>query len=160
MPATPPASGESPLILRRDHVTGGAFIAVGAFVLAVSTDLPFGTLPSPGAGMLPRLIVVLMMAFGLVLLAGARSSPPLSGVAWSDLPHAVRVALVATAATALYTWLGFLLTMPLLLFALVFLVERRPLLPSLAFSIGVTLFAYTLFGLLLKTPLPRGLLAF
>ena len=31
------------------------FIVAGALVLAVSGDLPFGTLPSPGAGMLPTL---------------------------------------------------------------------------------------------------------
>ena len=41
------------------------FAVAGALVLAVSGDLPFGTLASPGAGMLPTLLVVLMMAFGL-----------------------------------------------------------------------------------------------
>ena len=43
--------------LRRDHVAGGAFVVVGALVLAVSDDLPFGTLASPGAGMLPTLVI-------------------------------------------------------------------------------------------------------
>ena len=50
--------------------------------------------------------------------------------------------------------------MPLLLFTLIFVVERRPLLPALAFSIGVTACVYALFTLLLRTPLPRGLLGF
>ena len=36
------------MILRRDHVAGGAFIVAGVLVLAVSGDLPFGTLASPG----------------------------------------------------------------------------------------------------------------
>lgn len=148
------------MTVRRDHVAGGAFIVAGALVLAVSSDLPFGTLASPGAGMLPTLIVGLLIAFGVVLFARAGESPPLHETAWADLPHAVRVAAVAAAAVALYTVVGFVVTMGVLLFALTFFVERRPFLPAAAFSIGVTTLAYTLFGLLLKTPLPRGLIGF
>jgi hypothetical protein len=148
------------MTVRRDHVAGGAFVVAGALVLAVSGDLPFGTLASPGAGMLPTLVVALMIAFGAMLLAGARSSPPIGEIDWSDLPHAVRVALVAIAAVALYTPLGFILTTSLLLFTLIFLVERRPLLPALAFSAGAILVVYVLFSVLLRTPLPSGLLGF
>ena len=122
------------MALRRDHVAGSAFVVAGALVLAVSGDLPFGTLASPGAGMLPTLVVGLMMAFGVVLLAQARRSPLIAEVDWSDLPHALRVVVVAAAAAALYVPLGFALTIPLLLLALIFLVERRPLLIALAFS--------------------------
>jgi len=142
------------LILRRDHVGGGAFIVAGALVLAVSADLPFGTLASPGAGMLPTLIIALMMAFGAVLLVRAGESPLLGETSWSDLPHAVRVGVVAAAAVALYTTLGFLLTVPLLLFTLIFVVERRPILPALVVSLGVTALTYVLFTRLLKTSLP------
>jgi putative tricarboxylic transport membrane protein len=146
------------MTLRRDHVAGSAFIAAGTLVLLASGDLPFGTLASPGAGMLPMLIVGLMMAFGMILLAQARQSPSIAEVDWSDLPHALRVVVVAAAAAALYVPLGFLLTIPLLLFALIFLVERRPLLIALAFSIGATVAVYGLFAILLRTPLPRSLL--
>jgi hypothetical protein len=45
-------------------------------------------------------------------------------------------------------------TVALLLFVLPFAVERRPILPSLAFSIGVTAVTFLLFTRLLKTPLP------
>lgn len=146
--------------LRRDHVAGGIAVAAGAIVLAVSSDLPFGTLASPGAGMLPTLIIVLLMVFGAVLFARAGESPPFQDAAWTDLPHAVRVVAVAAAAVALYTVLGFLVTTAVLLFVLTFLVERRPFLPVAAFSIGVTALAYALFSLLLKTPLPRGMMGF
>ena len=50
--------------------------------------------------------------------------------------------------------------MAALLFSLTFFVERRPFLPAVAFSLGVTGLAYGLFSLLLKTPLPRGLIGF
>jgi tripartite tricarboxylate transporter TctB family protein len=146
------------MTLRRDHVAGGVFVVAGALVLAASGDLPFGTLASPGAGMLPTALVALMMAFGVVLLAQAHRSPPLAEVDWTDLPHAVRVAIVAAAAVALYVPLGFALTIPLLLFVLIFLVERRPFLPALAFSIGATVAVYALFTLLLRTPFPHGVL--
>ena len=142
--------------LRRDHVGGGAFIAVGALVLAVSGDLPFGTLASPGAGMLPKLVVGLMMAFGLVLLVRAGESPPFADLDWSDFPHALRVVAVTAAATAAYTWAGFLVSMSLLLFTLTFVIERKPILSAAAFSAGVAGLAYALFGTLLKSPLPRG----
>jgi hypothetical protein len=146
--------------VRRDHVAGGAFVGAGALVLAVSGDLPFGTLSSPGAGMLPTLVVALMMGFGLILLVQARRSPFLREVDWTDLPHAVRVAILAAAAVAAFTALGFALTAALLLFTLIFFIERRPFLPALAFSIVATATVYTLFSLLLRTPLPRGLVGF
>ena len=148
------------MILRRDHVAGGAFVVAGALILAVSGDLPFGTLASPGAGMLPKLMIALMMAFGLILLLRAGDSPPFADVAWGDLPHAARVVALAAAAVALYVPLGFLLTMSLLLFGLIYGVERKPLLNAALFSAGVTGIAYLLFNTLLKSPLPRGLLGF
>jgi hypothetical protein len=146
--------------LRRDHVAGGAFVVAGALILAVSGDLPFGTLASPGAGMLPKLVIGLMMAFGLILLLRAGESPPFAAVAWGDLPHAARVVGLTAAGVALYTTLGFLLTISLMLFALTFAVERRPFLHAAGFSLGVTGVAYFLFSTLLKSPLPRGLMGF
>jgi len=146
--------------LRLDHVAGGVFIVAGALIFAASDDLPFGTLASPGAGMLPKLVMGLMMAFGLVLLLRAGASPRFAAVAWDDLPHALRVIGLAAAAAALYTTLGFLVTVSLLLFGLTFAVERKPVLHAAGFSIGVTGLAYLLFNTLLKSPLPRGVLGF
>jgi hypothetical protein len=143
---------------KRDHIAGGAFIVAGAFVLAVSGNLPFGTLASPGAGMLPTLLAVVMAAFGLVLVAGARASPPLADLNWADLPHAARVGVLAVAAVTAFEPLGFAATTALLLFALIYGVERRPLLPALGFSVAAPIVIYVLFSLLLRTPLPGGLL--
>ena len=72
----------------------------------------------------------------------------------------MRVIAVAAAAVALYVPLGFVATVSLLLFALTWGVERKPLLNSALFSVGVTGIAYLLFNTLLKSPLPRGLLWF
>lgn len=148
------------MTLHRDHVAGGVFVVAGLLVLAISSDLPFGTLASPGAGMLPTLVIGLMLAFALVLVAGARRSPPLASIDWSDVPHALRVVALTAAAVALFTRLGFLITVAALLLALTFFIERRPILTAAAVSAGATLLAYGLFGKLLRAPLPQGFLWF
>ena len=142
--------------VRRDHVAGGAFVIAGVLVLAASTDLPFGTLASPGAGMLPTLVVVLMLALAASLLLDAGASPPIADIDWADAMHALRVAAVTAATVAVYTVLGFIPSIVLLLFVLTFLLERKPFLHAAAFSIGATGMAYLLFATLLNAPLPRG----
>ena len=144
----------SGLILRRDHIAGGVFIAAGALVFALSDDLPFGTLASPGAGMMPKLALILLIGFGAILVLRAGESPPLAAIEWNDLRHATTVVAVSAAAIALYTVIGFVLSIALLLFVMLYLVERQPLLRAAAVGIGVTVGAYVLFNTLLKSPLP------
>ena len=144
----------SGFLLKRDHVAGGVFIVAGAIVFALSGDLPFGTLASPGAGMMPKLVLALLIAFGALLVARAGESPPFATIAWSDFRHAATVMAVSAAATALYTVLGFVFSIALLLFVLLFVVERRSLWRAAIVSIGVTVGSYILFNTLLKSPLP------
>jgi Tripartite tricarboxylate transporter TctB family len=147
------------MTLRADHVAGGAAIAAALAVLAVSGDLPFGTLAFPGAGMMPKLVCALMILFGAILVARGGASAPFSDIGWSDLPHAVRVLAITAAAVALYTTLGFVVTMSLMLFALIAF-EGRNLLAAAVYSVGVSLFTYGLFTLVLKSPLEQGILGF
>jgi hypothetical protein len=145
--------------LRADHVAGAAFIALGVVVFAISGDLPFGRLSAPGAGMMPKLATALMMLFAALVIVGAGSGK-LSDIDWADRGHAALVVLITGVAVGAYRPLGFLITMALLVFALLVLVERRNALIAAGYSIGVTLFAYWLFGKALKSPLERGLLWF
>jgi hypothetical protein len=101
-----------------------------------------------------------MLVFGLVPLARAGRRPPLVAIAWGDFPHAVRLLAIIAACVALYTWLGFVVTMSLLLFTLTGAVERQPIVSALVFSIGVTAARHLLFRMALKSPLPQGLLWF
>ena len=148
------------MTLRTDHIVGGVFVAFSLVVLAFSRDLPVGSLSFPGAGMMPKLVAGLLIAFGLTLILRGSESAPLATVPWDDLPHALRVVAITAAAIALYQTLGFLLTMALLLFTLIFGTERRPLLPALAFSVGVVGLTYLLFAVVLKSPLEHGILGF
>ena len=129
-------------------------------VFALSRDLPFGSVAAPGAGMMPRLAAGLMMLFAAFLIAGARESAPLASIDWSDRGHAALVVLITAAAVVAYRPLGFLITMALLVFALLVVVERRNLFRAAAYSIALTLAAYWLFGKALKSPLERGLFWF
>ena len=148
------------MIIRTDHVAGSAFVALGIGVLALSGDLPVGTLSFPGAGMMPKLVAGLMIVFGLLLVGRAGESAPLASLAWGDLPHAARVVAITAVAIALYQPLGFIITMALLLFTLTFGAERRPVLAAAAFSAGVVALTYLLFAVVLKTPLESGVLGF
>jgi putative tricarboxylic transport membrane protein len=148
------------MTLRTDHIAGGVFVAFGLVVLALSGDLPFGTLSFPGAGMMPKLLAGLLIVFGLIIVLRARESAPLAAVSWSDLPHAARVVAITAVAIALYQTLGFVLTMALLLFVLIFGAERRPVLAAAAFAVGAVALSYLLFAVLLKAPLVPGVLGF
>jgi len=141
-------------IIRRDHIAGGAFIVAGLLVFAMSGNLPFGTLASPGAGMMPKLVLGLLIAFGAILVARAGESPPLATIDWGEFRHAATVIVVTAAAIALYTAAGFVLSVTLLLFVLLYFIERRSLWRTLAVSLGVTIGSYVLFSTLLKSPLP------
>ena len=148
------------MTLRADHVAGGAFIAFGLIVLAISGDLPFGTLSFPGAGMMPKLVADAMIFFGLVLILRAGESAPLASLPRGDAWHAARVTAITAAAVALYRTLGFIVTMTALMFALIFGAERRHPLAAGLYSVGVALATYVLFTRALKTPLDQGVLEF
>jgi putative tricarboxylic transport membrane protein len=148
------------MTIRQDHVAGLALLIFGAVVLALGWHLPFGTPASPGPGMLPFLVVGLMMALAFLMLLQAGSSPPIATVQWDDLPHALRVMAIAVVAVALYEPVGFIITMTLMMFILLFPIERQKLLTSALVAVGMTVGAYFLIAELLKTPLPMGLLGY
>jgi Tripartite tricarboxylate transporter TctB family len=146
--------------LRSDHIAGAFFIVFAIVVFALSGDLPFGSLSSPGAGMMPKLLLVLMIAFGIALLFGAATSQPFANIEWSDGSHALMVVVIAGIAITFYQTLGFILTMTLLVFTLLMVVERKPVLNAAAYSLGLTMIAWWVFGKALKSPLETGILGF
>ena len=148
------------MTLRSDHIAGVAFIAFGIVVFALSGDLPFGRLSAPGAGMMPKLVTGLMIAFGVALVIGAAASKPLAEIEWSDGSHALMVVLITAVAIFGYQRLGFIVTMSLLVFVLLVAIERQPVHYAAAYAIGLTVLAYWLFGKALKAPLEQGIFGF
>jgi hypothetical protein len=142
------------MTLRSDHVAGAGFVAFGALVIALSGDLPTGQLSMPGSGFLPKIVAVLTIIFGLALIARAQESPPFAELSWGDGKHALMVTAITAAAIALYTRLGFLITMTAMMIALLILIERRRPLYAAAYSVAIVAFTYVCFVYGLKTPLP------
>ena len=147
------------MTLRTDHVAGAAAIIIGVAVLALSGDLPFGSLSFPGAGMWPKLICVLMIGLGALLCLGASSSRPIAEVDWGDLHHAAIVTAATAVAIASYSTLGFIVIATFLLAGLVILERRHPII-ALIYGASVSVAVYALFTVLLKSPLERGLIGF
>jgi len=148
------------MTLRSDHVAGAAFIAFGLLVFAISTDLPFGSLSMPGSGMMPKLVTGLMIAFGLALVIGAAASQPFAAIGWNDGSLALKVVVITAIAVASYQTLGFLVTMSLLVFVLLVVIERQPVHYAAAYAIALTGVAWWVFGKALKAPLETGILGF
>jgi len=144
------------MTLRADHVAGAFFICAGLLIIALSGDLPTGTLSLPGSGFMPKIVAVLTIFFGLVLALRASESRVFATVAWSDAQHAALVVAITALGAAAYEWLGFLTTNVLLIFTLLVVIERRKLLRAATYSVGVVVVTYVLFVHLLKTPLQTG----
>ena len=142
--------------LRADHVAGAAFIVFGALIIALSGDLPTGHLSMPGSGFLPKIVATLTIVFGLALVARASESRPYSEVSWSDGKHAMMVSVITALAVALYSYLGFVITMTAMMVALLVLIERRNPFYAFAYSAGIVLLTYVSFEYFLKTPLPES----
>lgn len=144
------------MTLRADHIAGAGFIAFGALIIALSGDLPTGELSMPGAGFLPKIVAVLTIVFGLALIVRASESPPFADIAWSDGKHALMVTVGTAVAIALYTRLGFVITMGAMILALLIVIERRNPVRALAYAAAVVLLTYACFEYMLKTPLPEA----
>ncbi len=148
------------MTLKADHIAGGGFIALGIAVFIIGWDLPFGRLSAPGAGMLPKLMAGLMIALALGIFIMGTSGETMSDIPWSDWTHASLVIGITALATIVYSTLGFIVTMSLLVFALLAIVERKNIAVAAIYACSLTLFAYWLFGIALKAPLERGVLWF
>lgn len=142
--------------LRSDHVAGAAFVGFGFLILALSGELPIGRLAMPGAGFMPNLLAWLLIALGALLAVRARESAPLGNIGWNDLGHAASAIAICGAAVLLYTQLGFILTMFLMMFGLLVLVERRNVVYAGLYSVVIVVLAFGLFDKVLRAPLPLG----
>jgi hypothetical protein len=147
-------------MLRTDRVAGAALVLLGLFVLweslASARRLPLGTLRSPGPAYLPVLLALALLLFGaLIALAGGRS-PRLRETDWSEWRSAVAIFAVCAGAALVLERLGYRLTVTGMLLVLLGIVERRSLVVTVAFALGLAFGSYFLFDTLLRVPLPRG----
>ncbi|HET7192759.1 MAG TPA: tripartite tricarboxylate transporter TctB family protein [Pseudolabrys sp.] len=144
------------MTLRADHVAGAFFICVGVVIIALSGDLPTGTLSLPGSGFMPKIVAGLTIFFGLVLALRANESREFATLSWNDAKHAGMVVAITAVSVAVFEWLGFVITNVLLIAALLLVIERRRFVPAAVYSVAVVTITYVLFVYALKTPLVTG----
>jgi putative tricarboxylic transport membrane protein len=139
-----------------DRVAGAALVILSLAVLVASRFLPFGTVRTPGPAFMPVVLALLLLFFGLLLVAVRSSSAPFRTLPWHEWRHAV--AIVVT--VVFFAWalerLGYRMTVGAVLLFLLGVVERKPLLFTLVFSLAVAAASFFVFSTLLKVPLPRG----
>src|SRR5204862_278661 len=63
------------MTLRTDHITGALAILMGVMIIAISGELPVGSLSFPGAGLWPKLLALLMIVLGIVQREQLRPQP-------------------------------------------------------------------------------------
>ena len=159
--------------LRADHVAGAFFVAIGLLVAALSGDLPVGQLSMPGAGFLPFLCGLALIALGIVwrlqtlLLKSSphvdHSADPMAAACEAapvPLPGSrvkLVLALVATLAYAvLFERIGFFLATLVFMLGWQMVVERQGWLKSIIITALCTAAMYTLFRYLLHVELPSN----
>ena len=79
-----------------------------------------------------------MIVFGLALMFGAADEPAVRRDRLERPQSCLMVVVITGAAIALYQTLGFIVTMSLLVFMLLVVVERKPCYYAAAYSIGLT----------------------
>jgi hypothetical protein len=148
---------------KRDMISGAGWLCLAVFVFIASLNLGIGALHSPGPGFVP-FCGSLGLAFlaCVLIISGAlkKGQPPLAHL-WRDerWSHAAVVAAALIAYSLLLMKLGYILTTLGLMALLLGLGKMKPL-AVLLVSLLAVLLSYGLFHYALKTPLPRGLLAF
>jgi putative tricarboxylic transport membrane protein len=143
-------------MLTTDRVAGGALVLVGVIALWESRRLPLGTLHRPGPSYMPVVLALLLILFGLALALMASRSGRFTAVGWHEWRHAVAI----FAACAFAAWgldrLGYRLTVAIVLFFLLFVLERRSVLTAVGLTVAISWGSFFLFDTVLRVPLPRG----
>jgi len=135
-------------------------LALGAFI--ESMKLPFGRISAPAAGFFPTILAVLLALTSLFIfvdaLRGSHDGVPLrEPLKWKKILLTLGSLLVFG---LVFERLGYLLATFLFILFLLRAVERQSWGLALSVALSASLVSYIIFGLLLGTPLPAGLLQF
>ena len=129
---------------------------VGLIALWESRRFPLGTLHRPGPAYMPVVLALLLILFGLALAVMASRSGRFAEVGWHEWRHAVAI----FGACAFAAWgldrLGYRLTTALVLFFLLFVLERRGVIGAVVLTVAIAWGSFFLFDTVLRVPLPRG----
>lgn len=145
------------------NIIGGlvalAMLAVAVFSLS-GNDYWRGF--APGPSFVPLWIAGLGALIACVLIVQSIRRPPADepNVSFFDLKQVGFVALLLVGLIALMPWLGMLLGEAIVMLAILLIMQRRPLLPSLLTTAITIALIYGVFGAWLGVDFPPGILGF
>ncbi len=144
-----------------ERLYGAVVFCLGLAILWEGRTLSFGSLRSPGSGMFPDLVAVMMMVLSAILLV----APPKTEGGGSSISGKVLLRIGSVfAALVLYSLflevLGFLIVSLVLATFLFVVFDSRKYWLAVLRAFVLTGLAYALFEVLLKSNLPRGVLGF
>lgn len=140
-----------------DRVSGTVLACVGALVAWQSWQYPLGSLAQPGPGYLPFVLGLALAGFGALAAAAGRGSPAFRWRQFDDGPKGLAILAGLAFAALAIEYLGYRLTIAVLLVYYLGVLERRPWLLTLALTLAFALGTYYVFARLLRVPLPIGL---
>lgn len=142
-------------------VVGGLGLAFSVAYLALSSQLPFGQRDQPGAAVFPMMVGVVLVLASLATLNEARQMPRAEHVELPAGPDRMRVLGLIAALLGyflLLPWLGQIATSMLFFVALMRLLSQYSWPRLVAYSVVMSLAVYGVFVLVLKVPMPAGVL--
>lgn len=140
--------------------SGIVSIAVGGFFYFLTFSFPDIELDVLGAEFLPRLYSILLILFGLILLVQAVVKKDSEEKDDEQKPSTYIYGLSTIAIVLLYIlilpYVGFYISTILAMLALLYFSKVRKVLVLVSVPLGVILFIYVVFEILLKVPVPTG----
>ena len=135
-------------------------VALGAYIISQARAWVYMTTDGPGPGFFPwwigAALVVLALLNGAMHVRDAAKGSALQYPQWKGSGRVFVGWLAFMVAAALLKPLGFVLTLVLLVFFLVYGVFRRRLATALAVALGSAAGFWLLFGYVLEVQLPPG----
>ncbi|MGH7769758.1 MAG: tripartite tricarboxylate transporter TctB family protein [Candidatus Binatia bacterium] len=143
-------------MLTIDRIAGATLSLFAAWVMWESQKLPLGTLRRPGPSFLPLLLALLLAIFGVVIAATGGRAERFRLLHWTELPHACGILAACIFSALALERLGYRLTVLLVLFFLLKVVEKKNWLLTASFAFALSFGSFYLFYTLLRVPLPIG----
>jgi hypothetical protein len=145
--------------MRADIVTGVIVGGFGVFVLQQALQLDYANEFGPGSGFIPFWIGFGLLLLALILIGTTVRSPQAAGSGQSSVRETAKVlgswaALMVS--VALLKLVGFFVSLGLLTFFLVYLVDRRSLSTAATVAVATLAGFYLIFTLALGLSVPRG----
>ncbi|HEY4265295.1 MAG TPA: tripartite tricarboxylate transporter TctB family protein [Micropepsaceae bacterium] len=149
--------------MRKDLVAAAILLCIAAAYYAASTTIPSSTLEdSVGPRGLPVVLAVLLAMVAIVIGVRALVTAPVSGEAAKDAeapwPRAIGMLVIGALYIPVANFLGYWLTLVMLLLAVILYEGMKPSWRMLAVALGGATFFFLLFDVLLGVRVPEGML--